>query len=119
LFKEPKHLTSNDARDILFVSDQGNHSVIALDIKGYILFKYTHETIQNPRGLTCDNEGNIYVASEDKVIQIDQHGSKSQVILSSKEKQFEKLIDVCYSTYASELGVLSESAEVTILKPLP
>jgi hypothetical protein len=119
LFKEPKYLTANNAQDILFLSDQGNHSVIALDVKGYILFKYTHETIQNPRGLTCDDEGNIYVASGDKLLQIDQHGTKSRVILSSKEKQLKKLIDVCYSTYASELGVLSESAEVTILKPLP
>jgi hypothetical protein len=86
LFKEPKHLTSNDAQDILFVSDHGNHSVIALDIKGYTLFKYMHDSIKTPRGITCDDEGNIYVATVNKVVQIDQHGSKSRVILNTKEK---------------------------------
>ena len=119
LFKEPKHLTSNDAEDILFVSDQGNHSIIALDIKGYTLFKYTHETIKTPLGLTCDDEGNIYVASGNKVVQIDQHGTKSRVILSSKEGNDVELIDVCYSKVTNELAVLSKSAEVTVLKPLP
>jgi hypothetical protein len=119
LFKEPTHLTSNDAEDILFVSDQGNHSIIALDIKGYTLFKYTHDSIKTPRGITCDDEGNIYVASENKVVQIDQHGTKSRVILSTKEKQSNRVIDVCYNKFTSELGVLSRSSEMTILKPLP
>jgi hypothetical protein len=119
LFKEPKHLTSNDAEDILFVSDQGNHSVIALDIKGYTLFKYMHDTIKTPRGITCDDDGNIYVASENKIVQIDQHGSKSRVILNTKEKRSNLVIDVCYNKFTSELGVLSRSSEVTILKPLP
>jgi hypothetical protein len=119
LFKEPKHLTSNDGQDILFVSDQGNHSIMALDIKGYTLFKYTHDTIQTPRGITCDDEGNIYVASENKVVQIDQHGTKSRVILNTKDEQFNLVIDVCYNKFTSELGVLSKSSDMTILKPLP
>jgi hypothetical protein len=119
LFQKPKHLTSNDAQDILFVSDQGNHSVIALDTKGYTLFKYMHDTIRTPRGITCDDEGNIYVASENKVVQIDQHGTKSRVILNTKEKLNNLVIDVCYNKFTSELGVLSESSEITILKPLP
>jgi hypothetical protein len=119
LFQEPKHLTSNDAQDILFVSDQGKHLVIALDIKGYTLFKYTHDSIQTPLGITCDNEGNIYVASKNKVVQIDQHGTKSRVILNTKEKQSNLVNDVCYNKLTGELGVLSQSSEVTILKPLP
>jgi hypothetical protein len=78
-----------------------------------------HDTIQTPHGITCYDEGNIYVASENKVVQIDQHGTKSRVILNTKEEWYNLVIDVCYNKFTSELGVLSQSSDVTILKPLP
>ncbi|XP_045205675.2 uncharacterized protein LOC123557933 [Mercenaria mercenaria] len=119
LFKEPKHLTSNDAQNVLYVSDQGANSIIALDPKGTVLFKFIHETIKCPQGLTRDDEGNIYVACDNKVIQINQHGTKSRIILSSDEAEPKMLIDVCFNKVSQKFAVVNKSAEVTVFKFLP
>jgi hypothetical protein len=119
LFKEPKFLTSNDARDILYVSDKAACSIIALDKNGTVLFNFTHKTMTCPLGLTCDDEGNIYVACKINVIQINAYGTLSRVILSPKENMSTLLTDICFNKLSQKLAVVNEPSEVTIFKFFP
>jgi hypothetical protein len=115
LFKEPRHLASSHSGDILFVSDYGLKSVIALDTHGQVLFKFSLNDLlsvikweqQHPLGITCDEENNVYVACMNKVIQISSNGIKCHIILQTDRitGRQPEIVDVCYNPLSKKLAV--------------
>lgn len=62
-------------------------SVQCIDIDGSLIFTYQHENLKGPYGITCDDEGVIYVAerSSNYVHQISPDGKFVKCLLSRKD----------------------------------
>ncbi|KAL4234634.1 hypothetical protein ACF0H5_006275 [Mactra antiquata] len=51
----------DSAAHALYISSQGLHKMVAVDMKGKVLFEYKHPKLQYPRRPDVDTDGNIYV----------------------------------------------------------
>lgn len=62
-------------------------SVQCIDIDGNLIFTYQHENLKGPYGITCDDEGVIYVAerSLNSVHQISPDGKFVKYLLSTED----------------------------------
>ncbi|KAH3868645.1 hypothetical protein DPMN_031796 [Dreissena polymorpha] len=87
LLKTPKYLQSNANEDILYSSDSGTNSVIAINSRGHVLFVFTSTSMFAPGSLAVDLEGNIYVACDQGVLQIHKDGEKSRLVLKLKDNK--------------------------------
>jgi DNA-binding beta-propeller fold protein YncE len=110
LLKTPEHLSCNATRDILYVSDSTENCVIAIDNTGNIVYKFTHTEIKSPKALSCDDEGNVYVACNNKVVLIDSHGKKCRVLIESSSKD---ITGIYYNIAAQQLVVIDGVRNVT------
>lgn len=117
LFKHPNHLISNETQDILFILDCKDKAVKAMDTKGMILFCYKHELLQFPTSITFDEENNIYVASQNKVIQIDKLWKHTRELLTAERGQI--ITNICYNKVAKRLTVVDNKHQITMFKYLP
>ena len=87
LFRCAQHITANSLDNILYVSDSRQHTLLAITMKGTIVFRYRHEKLEHPTGVAIDNQGNLYVCGKDSnnVHQISKHGKFLRILFSKKD----------------------------------
>jgi hypothetical protein len=74
--------------DKLYYTNCSSHTVTCCDLHGTTQWKFSDEhVLQGPRGITVDNDGNVYVAgsSSSNVVVISPDGQRHRQLLSSKE----------------------------------
>jgi DNA-binding beta-propeller fold protein YncE len=74
--------------DKLYYTNCFSHTVTCCDLHGTTQWKFNDEQVlQGPRGITVDNDGNVYVAgrSSNNVVVISPDGKRHRQLLSSKE----------------------------------
>ncbi|KAH3823591.1 hypothetical protein DPMN_125399 [Dreissena polymorpha] len=97
LFKLPLYFTVSSNCKQLIVSDciKQNSYIVNVDMSGKIKFKYsgTNNNLITPRGLTIDDEDNIYVTEWERssVYILNAEGKRTQTLMSHRELQQEKL----------------------------
>ncbi|VDI03120.1 Hypothetical predicted protein [Mytilus galloprovincialis] len=67
-----------------YVTNQTNHTVTSFDNKGSVIWAYKDDVnMKIPRGISVDNNGNVFVASErsNNVIMISPDGSRAKQIV--------------------------------------
>ena len=114
LFSDPKCMATNIEKTVLYVSDSGDHSVIALDVDGTVLFRFKHDDMKNPDGMCVDDEDNIYVACSTNLFQINKNGKYSRVLLQTTES---RLTRVAFSPVDRTLAVCEgDTVTISILR---
>lgn len=71
----------------LYVTIDRNHTVTCCDEKGNVIWTYTDKTIlDTPRGITVDNNGNLFVCCvSNHVLMISSDGKRAKPILDTKD----------------------------------
>ena len=86
LFLYPEHMTIT--RDLnLVISDKGTNTLYYITPDGYVIFAYA-ENLRSPLAVFTDKKGYIYVATPERVIQLNELGEKIQYLLSKVEIGF-------------------------------
>lgn len=82
LFAYPEHITTDVHQQILYVSDARKQMVLAITLDGCVLFRYVHELLDTPTGITTDAQGNIYVCGKESqnIHQISKTGEHIRII---------------------------------------
>ena len=100
--------------DKLYYTNCFSHTVTCCDLHGTTQWKFNDEQVlQGPRGITVDNDGNVYVAgrSSNNVVVISPDGKRHRQLLSSKEGLSNPLVlDYDISTNLLLIVNASESA---------
>jgi DNA-binding beta-propeller fold protein YncE len=104
-------LTSNPDGTNLFVSDNGNGTVTAFDVKGRLIFRFNRLAVVHPLGITADRYNNVYVACGSKVIQIKAGGGEYKKILKVSDQ--DKIVSVCMDQNTNTLFTISEWGKVS------
>ena len=76
------------SEDKLYYANYEKHTVICCDLHGTTLWEFNGEhVLQNPRGITVDNDGNVYVVgyTSNNVVLISPDGQRHIQLLSSKD----------------------------------
>ena len=63
LFVYPCNLTMSPDHTMIYVSDFNEDSVTCLDIGGHVQAVYKDSRLTGPRGVVCDDVGNVYICS--------------------------------------------------------
>lgn len=73
--------------DNIVYSEWNTHTVHCCDLDGKSLWKFKDETLRNPRAVTADEEGHIYVTGRwsNNVVAISPDGKQSKVLLSKSD----------------------------------
>ena len=111
-FRAPYYLCSNTAEDTLYVSDQENNAIYIFGANCELIKKITDSTLTNPRGVACDGSGNMYVACETKVVQLQRRGLAARTLLELKKP--EVAMDVCFDVSQRKLIVIQQSGMITV-----
>ena len=76
------------SEDKLYYTNYANHTVTCCDLHGTTLWEFNGEhVLQMPRGITVDNDGNVYVVGyqSNNVLLISPDGQRHIQLLSSKD----------------------------------
>ena len=74
--------------DKLYYTNWKTHTVTCCDLQGTTQWEFKDERVLNyPRGISVDNDGNVYVADHDSinVVVISPDGQRHRQLLSSKD----------------------------------
>ncbi|VDI36891.1 Hypothetical predicted protein [Mytilus galloprovincialis] len=74
-----------------YVTNHTNHTVTSFDDKGSVIWAYKDDVnMKTPRGISVDNNGNVFVASErsNNVIMISHDGSRAKQIVDQNNGLF-------------------------------
>ncbi|KAL3864956.1 hypothetical protein ACJMK2_006597 [Sinanodonta woodiana] len=61
LFRCPNHVITNQIQTLIFVSDCGSNIVTCLNVEGEVKFRYRHNKLDYPTGMTTDCQENVYI----------------------------------------------------------
>ncbi|KAL4221527.1 hypothetical protein ACF0H5_019784 [Mactra antiquata] len=91
LFRAPWYLDTIRDGSQLVISDQGNHSLICIDVRTLgTIFVVQNAVLMGPRTLAVDTNDNIYVIGSHEschnVVKISPEGNKIDVLLSRNDK---------------------------------
>ncbi|KAL3868655.1 hypothetical protein ACJMK2_041434 [Sinanodonta woodiana] len=83
VFYCPWYLTTSRDGKRIYLSDEVNHSVTCINRDGTRLFRYRDDSLENPKGITTDLAGNIFVCGygSGNVHHISAEGSRLSVDL--------------------------------------
>lgn len=73
--------------DKIIYSEWNTHTIHCCDLEGKSLWKYKDDNLRNPRALTTDDEGHIYVTGRlsNTVTAISPDGKQSKILLSKAD----------------------------------
>ncbi|XP_052790842.1 uncharacterized protein LOC128224817 [Mya arenaria] len=109
LFERPEYLSANTEENILYATDTSKKVLYAFDTKGNILFIFQSKVMVEPRGISSDPEGNIYIACRRRVLQIQENGVKYRTILYIGKLKGDNCVeDVYFDRENTQLAVIED-----------
>ena len=117
-FGKPLCLCSNDGEDKLFVSDEQKNAIFIFDVNCELIAEVKDPAILvRPRGLTCDEFENIYVACERIVVQVLRRGQACRQLLTLSTSDV--AMDLCFDVLRRQLVVVQKSGMITFFNVTP
>ncbi|CAG2185343.1 unnamed protein product [Mytilus edulis] len=97
-----------------YVTNHTNHTVTSFDDKGSVIWAYKDDVnMKTPRGISVDNNGNVFVASErsNNVIMISYDGSRAKQIVDQNNGLFRPCA-LHYNRSSNQLLVVNKQGTV-------
>ncbi|KAK3599419.1 hypothetical protein CHS0354_036438 [Potamilus streckersoni] len=85
LFKCPNYVITNQIKTLILVSDCGSNVITCLNLEGEVKFRYRHEKLDYPTGMSTDCQGNVYICGKEShnIHVITEEGMFSRILLSN------------------------------------
>ena len=96
-FKEPTHMSSNNAENKLFVSYVDSNNIVCLSLDYRLLFSYSDSDMKYPRAIVTDEHDNIMVACQgsNNIHVVRADGTQHKILLTADEG-LEEPIGMCF-----------------------
>lgn len=83
IIARPSYVATNPFDAEVYVSDEGNNTVIGITMSGEVRFKHSHPYLKLPVGIAADNHGCIYVCGNGScdILQMTRDGQRIRLLM--------------------------------------